>query len=75
MKKGDLHTVQITAYTSEGAGIARIDGMAVFIPQAIRGETCEIMILKGSLERGFEYPSIKTVVVTDGEPSSRKKKR
>jgi len=35
----------------------------------------EIMILKGSLERGFEYPSIKTVVVTDGEPVVRKKKR
>lgn len=35
----------------------------------------EILIIKGSLERGFEYPSIKTVVVTDGEPSARKKKR
>lgn len=35
----------------------------------------EIMILKGSLERGFEYPSIKTVVVTDGENAVKKKKR
>ena len=33
----------------------------------------EIMIIKGTLERGFEYPSVKTVVVTDGEPSAKKK--
>lgn len=35
----------------------------------------EIFIVKGTLERGFEYPSIKTVVVTDGEPVSQRKKR
>lgn len=35
----------------------------------------EIFILKGTLERGFEYPSIKTVVVTDGEPTAKKKPR
>ena len=34
----------------------------------------EIFIVKGTLERGFEYPSIKTVVVTDGEPVSQRKK-
>ena len=56
MKKGDLHTVEIAAYTSEGAGIARIDGMAVFIPQALRGETCEIMILK--VEKSFAYAKL-----------------
>ena len=56
MKKGDLYTVEITAYTSEGAGIARIDGMAVFVPQALRGETCEIMILK--VEKSFAYAKL-----------------
>jgi len=35
----------------------------------------EIFIAKGTLERGFEYPSIKTVVATDGEPVSQKKRR
>ena len=46
MEKGSIYTVKISGYTSEGAGIARIDGMAVFIPLAMRGETCEIKILK-----------------------------
>lgn len=35
----------------------------------------EVIIIRGTLERGFEYPSIKTVVVTDGEPVSRRKKQ
>lgn len=56
MKKGDLYTVEITAYTSEGAGIARIDGMAVFVPIALRGETCEIMILK--VEKSFAFAKL-----------------
>jgi len=34
----------------------------------------EVIILKGSLERGFEYPSLKTVVVTDGEQTKKKRK-
>lgn len=35
----------------------------------------EVYILKGSLERGFEYPTIKTVVLTDGEETSRRRRR
>ncbi len=60
MKKGNVHTVEITAYTSEGAGIARIDGMAVFIPGALRGEVCEIMILK--VEKSFAYAKLIRVI-------------
>ena len=60
MKKGNLHTVEITAYTSEGAGIARIDGMAVFVPLALRGEVCEIMILK--VEKSFAYAKLIRVI-------------
>ncbi len=56
MKKSDVYTVVIDAYTSEGAGIARIDGMAVFVPQAIKGEECEIMILK--VEKSFAYAKL-----------------
>ncbi len=35
----------------------------------------EVFIVKGTLERGFEYPSIKTALVTDGEPASQKRRR
>lgn len=60
VKKGNIHTVEITAYTSEGAGIARIDGMAVFVPLSLRGEVCEIMILK--VEKSFAYAKLIRVV-------------
>ncbi len=64
MIKGDIFTVKIEGYTSEGAGIARIDGMAVFIPLALRGEVCEIMILK--VEKSFAYA--KLIRVIEGSP-------
>ncbi|MBR2180521.1 MAG: 23S rRNA (uracil(1939)-C(5))-methyltransferase RlmD [Oscillospiraceae bacterium] len=67
MKKGNIHTVEITAYTSEGAGIARIDGMAVFVPLALRGEVCEIMILK--VEKSFAYAKLIRVI----EPSPERR--
>lgn len=65
MKKGDLYTVEITGYTSEGAGIARIDGMAVFVPLALRGEVCEIMILK--VEKSFAYAKLIRVIEASSE--------
>ena len=65
MKKGNIHIVEITGYTSEGAGIARIDGMAVFVPQALRGETCEIMILK--VEKSFAYAKLIRVIEKSAE--------
>ena len=46
LTKNTLHTVKITGYTSDGEGIARIDGQVVFVKHAIEGETCEIRILR-----------------------------
>ena len=44
--KNSEHTVTITGYSSEGAGVCRIDGQVVFIPGVIRDEVCKIKILK-----------------------------
>ena len=65
MTKGDIFTVKIENYTSEGAGIARVDGMAVFVPLALRGETCEIMILK--VEKSFAYAKLIRVIEASSE--------
>jgi len=46
LTKNQLHTVTIEGYTSEGDGVARIDGQVVFVKGAIMGETCEIRILR-----------------------------
>lgn len=43
---GQRHAVEISSVTHEGAGVARIDGMAVFVPLAVRGDLCEIELVK-----------------------------
>ena len=46
LKKNQIHTAQITGYASDGAGVCRICGRAVFVPNTIRGELWEVRILK-----------------------------
>ena len=44
--KNQIYEAVITDYTAEGQGVAHIDGCAVFIPNAIRGERCLVRIEK-----------------------------
>ena len=44
LKVGQIEEVEITGYTSEGMGVCRMDGCAVFVPNAIRGERCSVKI-------------------------------
>ena len=46
LEKGARYQAQIIDYTSEGQGVAKIDGCAVFIPNAIVGETYSVRIEK-----------------------------
>ena len=46
LTKNQIYTAQIVDYTSEGQGVAKIEGCAVFVPNAIAGEVCEIRIEK-----------------------------
>ncbi len=45
-KKNQCYTLQIEGYSSEGDGIARLNGMTVFVKGAIHGETCRVKLLK-----------------------------
>lgn len=42
--KGQIIEVEIVGYTSEGQGVARVEGLAVFVAGAIRGERVKIRI-------------------------------
>ncbi len=42
--KGQVLEVSITGYTSEGQGVARVDGLAVFVAGGIVGERLKIRI-------------------------------
>ena len=44
LKVGQIEQVEITGYSSEGMGVCRIDGCAVFVPNAIRGELCRVRV-------------------------------
>ena len=45
-EKNRVYRARIEGYTSEGLGVARIDGQAVFVHRALRGEDCDVLILK-----------------------------
>ena len=45
-EKNRTYRARIEGYTSEGLGVARIDGQAVFVHRALRGEDCDVLILK-----------------------------
>ena len=46
LEKNQIYEATILDYTAEGQGVARIEGCAVFVPNAIAGEVCRIRIEK-----------------------------
>ena len=48
LTKNQIYEAVITDYTSEGQGVAKIEGCAVFIPNAICGETVRVRIEKAA---------------------------
>ena len=46
LTKNEIYEAVISDYTSEGLGVAKIEGCAVFVPNAVRGEKCNIRIEK-----------------------------
>ncbi len=48
LEKSKIYEAVISDYTAEGQGIAKIEGCAVFIPNAIVGEVCLVRIEKAA---------------------------
>jgi len=60
MKKNDIVTLEITALTSEGSGVARFDGMVVFTPFTAVGDVIEARIVK--CLKSYCYAKIERIV-------------
>lgn len=46
LQKNQTVRVRIEGYSSEGLGIARVDGQVLFVHGAIREETCDVLVMK-----------------------------
>ncbi|MCI8477790.1 MAG: 23S rRNA (uracil(1939)-C(5))-methyltransferase RlmD [Oscillospiraceae bacterium] len=44
--EGSVHTLAIAHYASDGAGVARLNGAAVFVEGGLAGERCQVQIDK-----------------------------
>ena len=66
LEKNKIYRARIEGYTSEGLGVARIDGQAVFVHRALRGEDCDVLLLKVLKNAAFGK------VVKVHEPSSHR---
>ena len=53
LRKNEITEAEITGWSSDGAGVCRVKGRAVFVPRAIPGERWEIRILKVSSSAVF----------------------
>ena len=45
LEKNRIYRAHIDGYSSEGLGIARIDGQVVFVHGVIRAEICDVLAL------------------------------
>lgn len=46
IRKNEVYTVSITGYSSEGLGVARVDGQVLFVHGGIAGEECDVLVMK-----------------------------
>lgn len=63
IKKNELYTVTIEGYSSEGLGVARLDGRVLFVHGGVRGEVCTVLVMK--VLKHVAFAKVKTVL----EPS------
>ena len=53
LNKNECYEAEITSYGSEGQGVCKIDGIAVFVPYAVVGDHAEVKILKTAKAYAF----------------------
>lgn len=60
MQKNDIINLEITALTSEGSGIGKYDGMAVFVPKTAVGDVIEARVVK--VLKSYAYGKTERVI-------------
>ncbi len=65
MQKNEIYETEITGMTTEGSGVARIDGMAVFVPITAVGDRLRVKIVK--VLRSYAFGIIDELLVPSPE--------
>ncbi len=60
LEKNQFITAEITGMTSEGNGVCKIDGMAVFVPDTAIGDKAKIKIVK--VLKNYAYGIIDEII-------------
>ena len=60
LKKNDIYETEIIDYTTEGSGVCKIDGFAVFVPSSAVGDKAEVKILKSA--KNYAFGKIETIL-------------
>ncbi len=60
IKKNDIITTEIEEITGQGSGIAKIDGMAVFVPQTAVGDKINAHILK--VKKNYAFAKVESII-------------
>lgn len=53
VEKNHEYEVYIEALSSEGSGIARVDGYTLFVPQTVKGDNVRILVVKTKSSYGY----------------------
>ena len=53
LKKNDLVTLEVTDLGSRGEGIGKVDGFALFVKDALIGDTIQAKIIKMKKSYGY----------------------
>ncbi|MDE5756037.1 MAG: TRAM domain-containing protein [Clostridia bacterium] len=72
MQVGDILTVEITSIGMDGEGVAKVDGLVLFIPGTLVGETAKVQITQ--VKKSFCFAKVIKILVASPDrerPSAR----
>lgn len=61
LQKNKIYRAEIIDFTAEGNGVARIEGMAVFVPRAAVGDQADIKILR--VNKNMAFGRIERIII------------
>ena len=64
-EKNDVVELEITGITSEGNGVGRVEGMAIFVPQTAIGDKLLVKIV--SIKKSYAYGIVDTILVPSSD--------